>query len=71
MALCPRCNFDVASSVWVPTKPVTFDGGKGHRSKGIVYICASCGVMLGIGPDPEAMKAELVQEIQDALKKKE
>jgi hypothetical protein len=70
MALCPRCNFDVASSVWVPTKPVTLDGGEGHRLKGLVYICASCGVMLGIGPDLTVLQAELLKDIQKLLPKK-
>jgi hypothetical protein len=70
MALCPRCNFDVASSVWVPTKPVTLDGDEGHRLKGLVYICASCGVALGIGPDPTALQAELLKEIEKLISKK-
>jgi len=53
MGTCPKCENLVSTA---RLEAVTIDGG---------YVCPSCSCVLGIGIDPVALKAELLDDLKD------
>jgi hypothetical protein len=62
MGTCPKCENLVSTA---RLEAVTIDGGGGNCWRGVSYVCPSCSCVLGIGIDPVALKAELLDDLKD------
>jgi len=66
MANCPKCNkpFFMLNAQALKTQ-VQF----GHELSSLAYTCPSCHAVLSVGIDPVRLKAEIVSELFQRLKK--
>ncbi len=62
---CPKCEV-VLEFVVLEHVPVTTAGTSWH---GVSYLCPHCRAVLGVGIDPFALKADIVDEVIDAMRK--
>jgi transposase-like protein len=65
MATCPSCK----SAVFYVTLQATSVKTSGDSWKGVMYLCPSCGSVLSAAIDPIALKADIVQELVETLRR--
>lgn len=63
---CPHCSKVVSS---VKIEHVQIIEGFTPKWNGVSYLCQHCGVVLGVGIDPVALKTDAVEAIRASLKK--
>jgi hypothetical protein len=61
---CPKCNVPISS---VTLERITIKG-KETNWKGVSYLCPSCNCVLSVSIDPVALKAEILQALEDLRK---
>ncbi len=58
---CPKCSAPISSvtleTITIKAQPTNW--------KGLSYLCPSCNCVLSVSIDPVALKAEIVQAIED------
>lgn len=62
---CPKCDGPV-EYVTLEHISVTTPGTRWH---GVSYLCPNCRTVLGVGIDPFALKADVVDEVLDGIRK--
>ena len=63
---CSHCESLLSQ---VTLRPITLDGGKGHKWKGVSYSCPLCLKIVNVGFDPLTLQSDLVDAIRDAFRK--
>ncbi len=63
---CPKCEVTLQFVV-LEHVPVTTEATSWH---GVSYLCPSCRTVLGVGIDPFALKADIVEEVLDGLRRR-
>jgi len=66
MARCPQCNAALSSA---KAESISIDGGTAGRWHGVAYTCPSCNTFLGVEIDPIALKADIVSEVVDQIRR--
>jgi hypothetical protein len=64
MATCPRCNKPILNVI---LQQITASELFGQTWRAISYCCPLCNVILSVGIDPIALKADTVAEILKVL----
>ena len=66
MANCPKCDKPLRMlNAQALNTPVEF----GHKLNSLAYTCPSCHAVLSVGIDPLSLKAEIVSELFQRLRK--
>jgi hypothetical protein len=65
MAECHKCGRKLTT---VHIDAVSVRGGR-HQWNGAAYACPSCNVVLGVEIDPIALKADIVAEVVDQIRR--
>ena len=64
-ATCPHCNALIRH-----VDATAVDAHIGNkRLLSVAFSCAACGVVLGVSPDPLAIKTDTVTELVEALRR--
>jgi hypothetical protein len=64
MGICPHCGENLTS---VETEPIMLLFGL-KEFRGVSFSCANCHAVLSVGPDPVAVRSDLVQALVEALR---
>ena len=64
--MCPKCNKPISS---VTARPITVNAEPPDSWKGVSYLCPSCGYVLSVAIDPVCLKADMVQEVVEQIRK--
>jgi hypothetical protein len=65
MAKCPSCNTQITA---VNGEHVTVYSGM-TQWNGIAYVCRSCNTLLNVEIDPISLKADIVAEVADRVRR--
>jgi hypothetical protein len=63
---CPGCGNTITSARF---EAITINEGFTPTFKGVSFICPSCSCVLGVGLDPLALKAGIVKDVVESLRK--
>jgi uncharacterized protein with PIN domain len=66
MANCPKCDKPL---LMLNAQSLKTQVQFGHQLNSLAYTCPSCHAVLNVGIDPLSLKAEIVSELFQRLKK--